>query len=218
MALALRSAPLPAPPPVLAVEGGGVDRAATLARLRALVGAARPTDERLPAGIAGVDAWLGGWPAPGVVEISGAPGTGRLGLVLPALARLTRQGRPVVVVDPLQWFHPPGLRGADAARLVLVRPPLDQAAWAAEQVARSGAVAAVLALDLPPLGRQGWRLERAAEAGGATLFRVGEAPDPELPAALRVVTEGWEGTTLRVRCVRSRSGRGEGVRRVEVAA
>lgn len=223
MSLAVQPLPFPArtAPAMRVLDGGGAapasPRAETLARLRALVGPVRVEPGRLSCGLEGLDAWLGGWPGAGVVEVVGEAGSGRLAVVLPALAGLTRRGREVLVVDPLQQFHPPGGGGLDLERVVLVRPPLDQAAWVVEQVARSGAVEAVLALDLPALGRQGWRLERAAEAGSTTVFRVHAAPDPELPAALRLRAEGWEAGAVRVRCLRSRDGRREGLRRVEVA-
>lgn len=223
MSFAVQPLPFAAPPgPNIRVLDGGAagsgmaDRAATIARLRAVVGRVRVEPGRFSCGVPALDAWLGGWPGSGVVEVVGEVGSGRLAVVLPGLAGLTQRGREVVVVDPLQQFHPPGGGGLDLDRVVLVRPPLDQSAWVVEQVARSGAVDAVLVLDLPPLGRQGWRLERAAESGNNTVFRVHSRPDPELPTVLRMRAEGWEEGGLRVRCVRSRDGRREGLRRVEV--
>lgn len=209
-----------APGPTSAVQVEG-----PLARARALLGGAISTASALaasaprglPACIPALDDWLGGWPRPGIVEIAGLPGSGRLAPLLPGLARLTRQGSNVVVVDPEQALHPPGLGGVDLARLVLVRPPRERAAWAAEQVARSGAVEALLLLDLPPLGRAGLRLARAAEAGGMTIFVVAGSPEEDLPAALRLRVEGWEGAArLRLRCTRSRNGRREGERVVDL--
>jgi hypothetical protein len=168
-------------------------------------------------GLAALDEWLRGWPRAGVVELVGPLGAGRLALVIPLLARLTRQGRSILVVDPLHAVHPPGLGGVDPTRLVLVRPPGERAAWAAEQVARSGAVEALLLVDTPPLGRGGVRLARAAEAGGMLVFVVTERPEAELPASLRLEVAGWEDTRLRVRCTRSRDGRMVGERLVSMA-
>lgn len=195
-----------------------VDRASVLEELRARVGATgRVQPGRLSCAHEGLDAWIGGWPSPGVSEIVGAPGTGRMALILPALAALTRAGRPVIVVDPGQQLHPPGCRALDMRSVLLVRPPPDQTAWTAEQVARSGAVEAMVLLDPPPAGRSGLRLARAAEAGRTTVLLITSTPDPDLPAALRLRTEGWDGATLRVRCVRG-PGRVEGVRQLGFGA
>lgn len=185
-----------------------------LAQLRARIGTPRVLPGRLPTGLAALDAWLGGWPTPGLTEVSGEQGAGRLALVMPALERLTRQGRSVVVVDPLQVVHPPGMPGIVGEKLVLVRPPSEQAAWVAEQVARSGAVDAMVLLDPPPLGRAGLRLARAAEGGGMACFLLTRAVEGDVPAALRLVVEGWEEGAVRVHCVRSRDGRHEGRRLV----
>lgn len=190
-----------------------------LAQLRAVIGTPRILPGRLPCGVPALDGWLGGWPQPGITEVVGGVGTGRLALILPGFARLTQQGRAVVVVDPLAQFHPPGAAGLRLEHLVLVRPPPDQAAWAAEQVARSGAVEAMVLLDAPPLRRAGVRLARAAEVGGMSVFLVSGAMEEDVPAALRLVTEGWErGGAVRVRCLKSRDGRMEGSRRVGLGA
>lgn len=187
-----------------------------LAQLRATLAAPRVVSGRLPTGVEALDRWLGGWPQPGLVEVVGGVGSGRLALVLPTLARLTRQGRTVVVVDPLAQLHPPGVPDLRPEHLLLVRPSLEQAAWAAEQVARSGAVEAMLLLDAPPLRRAGVRLARAAEAGGVSTFVIGAEPEAEVPAALRLRALGWMEGKVRVRCDRSRDGRMEGMKAVAI--
>lgn len=194
------------------------ERADTLSELRARFAAPRVGLGRLPTGLEGLDQWLGGWPSPGLTELVGAPGSGRLAPILPLLRSLLRRGRTVVWVDPLHQLHPPGL-GAELVGaptgpggLVLLRPPGDQAAWAAEQVARSGAADALVMLDLPRLGRAGLRLGRACEGGNSVVFVVGEESEPELPAALRLRSEGWEDAGLRLRCTRARDGRMVGER------
>ena len=131
------------------------ERLAILADLRARIAAPRVLPGRVATGLPGIDAWIGGWPRPGVAEIVGVPGSGRLGLVIPAVAALTRRGRPVVVIDAMEQVFPPGWahamvgegavgEGVELSALWLVRPGLDRAAWAAEQVARSGAVEVVV--------------------------------------------------------------------------
>ena len=60
----------------------------------------------VPTGFAALDAWLpgGGWPAGALTELLvSAKGIGELGLLLPALARLTCAGKRVV------WLAPPHL-------------------------------------------------------------------------------------------------------------
>ncbi len=202
-------------------------RLAALARLRALVGAragvlvapdpgAALAAQAFSTGIAALDRWLRGWPRQGVVELTGAPGAGRMALVVPLLERLTGQGRPAILVDPLHQVYPPGLGRVDLARLVLVRPPGDRTAWVAEQVARSGAVEALILVDTPPLGRGGVRLARAAEAGGMLVFVLVDHSDAALPASLRIEVCGWQEGRLRVRCTRSRDGRMVGERLVSM--
>lgn len=186
-------------------------RLARIADLRARVETPRVVHQRLPTGIPGLEGWLGGWSAPGVTELVGRPGSGRLAPILPALAALTQRGRTVVLVDPLRQLHPPGL-GLDLSRVLLVRPPGDQACWAAEQVARSGAVDAMLVLDPPRLGRGGLRLARACEGGNTAVFVVAEEAEGDLPAAMRLRVEGWEEAGLRLVCTRSRDGRAQGER------
>lgn len=210
------------PPPVSA-------RAATLQHLRALVGSRGRTGIVPPpqaesaslaygsvsTGIAGLDAWLRGWVSPGPIEIVGRPGAGRLALVAPLLARLTTQGRTVVLLDPMLQVNPAGLTGVDLARVVLVRSPGERAAWAAEQVARSGAVDALVVLDAPAFGRGGVRLARAAEAGAVPTFVLAERPEVDLPAVVRLEALGWGGAHIHVRCTRSRDGRQLGERWIQ---
>lgn len=156
---------------------------------------------RLETGIPALDRQVGGWPAPGVAEVAGLPGSGRLGLVLPALVRETRQGRLAAVVDPRGLLHPPGLPGVRWSRLLLVRASPERAVWATEQLLQCGGVALTVLLDPYPLGRTCWRLSRAAEQGGTTLVVLGETPDPGSSATLRLQVEGG-----RVRVTRSRRG------------
>jgi hypothetical protein len=114
------------------------ERAAAVAALRrhiAEVAPHRPARRFLPTGIARLDERIGGFGA--LTVISGAAGTGRWALVLPAIQALTRSDRTVAIVDVRGWFHPPGLHRVDLSRILLVRPGPDRALWAAEQLARS---------------------------------------------------------------------------------
>jgi hypothetical protein len=181
----------------------------TLDRLRELVATVGPpvvsySTRTVSSGFPELDEQLGGWPSPGVVEITGAVGAGRLSLVLPSVAMRTKKGEPVVIVDPLAMAHPPGWPGIAHRFLLVVRPPPGQAAWATEQAVSSGAVGLVVLLVPPRLGRAGARLVRAVERGGATLLVVAERCEKGLPAALRL--EVGKG---RVRVLRCR-GRNDG--------
>lgn len=169
------------------------DRAEILAELRRRLAPTAPPvldAEAWPSGVPALDALTGGWPRPGLTAIVGAPGTGRLGFVLPTLAALTARERWVAVIDPNSWLYPPGLPDVNLARMLLIRPPAPLAAWAAEQCARSGAVDLVLLLDPPPLHRAGRRLFHAAEAGRTAILVIQERIDPDLPARLRLEMSG----------------------------
>lgn len=197
------------------------DRPAVLAELRARIAAPRVQAGFLSAELPELTAWVGGWPQPGVSEIVGPVGSGRLGLLLPALAAITRQGRPVLFVDAMEELYPPGLAGPGGLLLPavwIVRPGLERAAWVAEQAAAAGSLGAVVLLDAPRLGRAAVRLGRACERGGTSLFVVAEESEAALPAALRLEVLGQAGGRVKVRCLRSRNGREGGERQVRLAA
>ena len=161
----------------------------TIAELRAHL--ARIAPVRAPAppsptGLPQLDKHLGGWPHPGVASIHGSAGTGRIGLVLPAMQNHTQAERTVAIVDPLGWLHPPGLPGINLQHLMLVRCGGPRAGWAATQLASCGAIPMVVVLDPPPLSRDGLRLLRATEAGGSTAVVLSERPDPQLSATVRL--------------------------------
>jgi|GEM_PF-1149027 cell division inhibitor SulA/protein ImuA len=165
------------------------DRSQRLAALRSHLATVAPVRSRprgIPLGIAALGELH--WPRPGLSEVSGMPGSGRLGLVLPAMAALTQAGQEVALIDVLGQLYPPGLSGVRLDQVLLVRPGRSQVAWAAEQIARSGVCPLVVLIDPPRLGPGARRLQHAAEAGGVSLIVVSERPDPGLPAALRLAT------------------------------
>lgn len=133
-----------------------------------------------------LDTHLGGWPHPGLASIYGAVGTGRIGLVLPALQKHTQAKRTVAIVDPLGWLHPPGLPGVNFQHLMLIRCGSPKAGWAASQLARCGAIPLVVLLDPPRLARDGLRLLRATESGHSTAIVLSEQSDPHLSASVRL--------------------------------
>lgn len=145
-------------------------------------------------------------PRPGITELCGRPGTGRLRLLVPTLTRLTQRGDRAALLDPLGRLYPPGLEGVVLEQLLVVQPPPEQLGWAAEQLARSGLFALVVLLDPPRLGRAGARLARAVEQGGGALAVLTERPDPALPADLRLRTLGWRGPRLALELTRGAPG------------
>lgn len=161
---------------------------AELRRHIARVAPMRPLPVGLPTGISALEASTGGWPCPGVALIQGPTGSGRLAPVLPALARLTRVGRTVAVVDSNRILHPPGLPGVCLDHILLIRPAPTRVLWAAEQLARCDAIPLVVVLDPPSLGRQSVRLQRAAEAGSSSVIVISELAQRRLPAVLHLQT------------------------------
>ncbi len=168
-------------------------RAAIIKELRshlAQVAPMRHPEPPLPSGIYALDAQIGGWPRPGVANIHGRVGSGRLGLVLPALQAHTQSSQTVAIIDPLKWLYPPGLPGVDLQHIMLVRCGSVQSGWAATQLAGCGAVSLVLLLDPPPLSRDAARLVRATEAGQSTTIVLSESPDTSLTASVRLHCAG----------------------------
>ena len=165
----------------------------------------------VPTGFAELDAVLpgGGWPCGALTELLvPARGIGELGLLMPALARLTCAGKRVVWLAPPHLPYAPALAaaGVDLPHLALVRAAgRRDALWAAEQALRAGSCHALLAW-LPTPGYQHLRrLAVAAEASRAflALFRPTQAAAEASPACLRLALEPAEGG-LQVRVLKRR--------------
>ena len=135
-----------------------------------------PVSEQ-PTGWPALDAVLpsGGWPEASLSEILlPADGVGELQLVLPALARHTRAGRTVVMVQPPYLPYAAGWegRGVVMSRVDIVRADPRDALWATEQCLRSGSCAAVLAWPTQADDRALRRLQVAADSGQGAGVRV----------------------------------------------
>ena len=162
----------------------------------------------VPTGFAALDGLLPwrGWPPGALSEVLSAYPGGGFALVRPALVRLSREPRWLLLVDPPFVPYPQALvaAGMDLSRLVVLESG-EESAWAAEQGLRSGACAAVLAWG--DLGEMALlrRLQLAAETGRslALLFRGREAARQHSPAALRLAVRpaaaGMEVTVLKQR-------------------
>lgn len=169
----------------------------------------------LPTGHAGLDARLpgGGWPEGALIELLvERAGSGELGLLLPALVRLSRAGRRLAWVDPPHLPYAPALAasGLDLSRLLLVRPSVPgDGLWALEQVLRCGACGAVLGWGAARMDDRALRrLQLAAEAGGgaAFLFRPAAAADHASPAPFRLRIDAGGGLHL-LKCRGAPAGR-----------
>lgn len=107
-----------------------------------------PGTARVPTGFPALDQLLGGgWPTGTLTEllVSGQ-GSGELGLLSPALARLTMRGW-IMLIEPPWIPYGPGLcwQGTALNRVLMVsvRQPLE-ALWAMEETLRSAACAGVI--------------------------------------------------------------------------
>lgn len=134
----------------------------------------------------------GGWPQGALVEILSAQrGIGELQLLLPLLARITREPRWLALVTPPYLPYAPALvqAGVQLAHVLLIRPREHaDSLWAVEQTLRSGHCGAVLAWLPRADGKQLRRLQLAAETGASTgfLFRNSSAAQASSPAAVRL--------------------------------
>jgi len=151
----------------------------------------------LPSGFATLDPELpgGGWPRQALTEVlHEGPGIGELGLILPALAGLTRAGHRAVWIAPPHIPYAPALAaaGVDLVNLLIVHPQNRYyALWAAEQALRSGSCHALAAWLSKARYAELQRLAVAAESGGAAafIFRPSAAAAESSPACLRLALE-----------------------------
>jgi hypothetical protein len=181
-------------------------RSAPVVNARAMASGWRDLDAVLPGG---------GWPVGALTEVLvEADGLGELGLLMPALAALTRQRRRVVFVAPPYLPYAPALAGQGLDLAQVTQIDCDSAgsantdeAWSAEQCLRSGACGAVLLWARSPDYTQLRRWQLAAESGGALgfLFRPAAAMTHASPAALRLRVRG-DGDASSVEILKCRGG------------
>ena len=149
------------------------------------------TDRALASGWRVLDELLGGgWPRAALAEVLGESHQG-LPLVLPLLARLSRELRWLAWVAPPYVPYAPALaaRGLRVEQLLLIRDvSAGQRLWAAEQALKSAACSAVLVWPEQVRTAQLRRLQLAAEQGDCPviLFRPSSAAGQGSPAALRL--------------------------------
>lgn len=171
------------------------------AEIRTMEGGSVGDCRRAPSGLDALDALTGGVPVPGLVEVNGPLGGGAHRLVLGLVAAALRRGRRVAWVDGPGWFHPPGAAalGVEPSALCLVRPPVERAGWAVEQLLRAGCFPLVVVDGVAAVGHAGHRWARAAEAGCATALVLAERPSRAIPAAQRLSVQGGVVSVVRDR-------------------
>ncbi len=152
----------------------------------------------------------GGWPLDSTIELlSDSNGLGGMGLFLPAMEKLSEQGRWQAFIAPPYIPYAPLLaaRGIDTQQVLLVHPKSRQdLLWSTEQALRSSTCSAVFSW----LGGHNYsyselRKLQLAAAGGdslAVLFRPGEAADNHAPASLRLQMRAYR----RVHILKQRGG------------
>lgn len=175
--------------------------------------------DALATGCAALDAELpgGGWPRGALSEILvEQDGIGEFGLVVPALAALTRARQRAVLIAPPYVPYAPALAeaGVDLKYLVQIDAGAVDAYWTAEQCLRAGCCGAVLNWLPAADYRQLRRLQLAAETGAALafVFRPAGAVAQASPAALRLrVSADADATAIEILKCRGRVG-GEAAR------
>mgnify|MGYP001815530542 CR=1 FL=1 len=150
----------------------------------------------LSSGYSTLDAQLqgGGWPLGNTIELlSDGCGLGSMGLFLPAMEKLSAEGRWQVFIAPPFTPYAPLLkaRGIDTEQILLVHPKnREDLLWANEQALRSSTSSAVFSW----LGAHEYsygelrKLQLAAADGDslAILFRPHSAARNHAPASLRL--------------------------------
>lgn len=166
----------------------------------------------VPTGFAELDVLLPGrgWPTEALTEIyAERPGMGEMQLLMPALARLTRDERWLMLIAPPYIPYAPALagRGVRLSHVMLIRPQgIEMQLWACEQALRAGGCGAMLLwLDRVQV-RSLRRVQRAAEGSGAMVILFRTARTASLTcAALRLHLSKAEGRTI-VRILKRRGG------------
>ncbi len=159
-----------------------------------------------PTGYSTLDAALpaGGWPEASLVEILfSADGLGELSLLLPALASLSSQHKPVLVIAPPYRAYAPAWQraGMRLSQLHLIDANPKDSLWAMEQALRAGCCGAVVGWPMQADDHALRRLQVAAETGQTLgfAFRPISAQANPSPAPLRLAMRGTDsGPELRV--------------------
>ena len=125
----------------------------------------------IASGFDALDETLGGWPLGALIEIiARREGIGEVSVLLPALARLSRDERWVALINTPYIPYAPALfhAGIDLAKVVVIRAMgTADTVWAMEQALRSGTCSAVLGWPATMTEQAIRRLQLATETGRA---------------------------------------------------
>jgi len=136
-----------------------------------------------------------GWLEASLIEILiSHDGIGELSLVLPILAKLSQQKKPIVLISPPYQPYAPAWQkaGVFLSSLHVIQAAPKQALWATEQALRSGSCGAVLTWPMKADDKSLRRLQVAAESGhtmGFAFRAISTASNPS-PAPVRVSLTG----------------------------
>jgi cell division inhibitor SulA len=136
-----------------------------------------------------------GWPRRALTELLlPADGVGELNVLMPTLARLSRDGGTLALIAPPYLPYAPAWQaaGIDLGVLHVVEASPRDALWAFEQCLRSGACAAVVGWPRQADTQALRRLQVAADSGDCLGFVLRDrkhAANPS-PAALRLEHDG----------------------------
>lgn len=142
----------------------------------------RAESDNIPSGFEVFDKTLGGWPLGALIElIARHEGVGEFSVLLPALARLSKDERWIALIAPPYIPYAPALfhAGIDLAKIVVIRASgTADTLWAMNQALHSGACSAVIGWPASITEQAIRRLQLATEAGralGAYFTRPGAA-------------------------------------------
>jgi|SRR5688572_30144166 len=149
----------------------------------------------VPSGIPTLDVAIGGLPRGTIVEIFGAPSSGRTSLALTILSTLIQQGEVCALVDGTDAFDPESgaAAGMDMRRLLWVRcRNLDQVLRSADLLLQGGGFGAVAVdlSDLPQKALNGislavwFRFQRVLENTPTVLLLIGQEDVAKSAAAV----------------------------------
>ena len=131
----------------------------------------RAESDSIASGFSVFDETLGGWPLGALIElITRHEGIGEFSVLLPALARLSKDERWIALIDPPYIPYAPALfrAGIDLAKIVVIRAPgTTDTLWAMNQALHSGACSAVIGWPASITEQAIRRLQLATEAGRA---------------------------------------------------
>jgi hypothetical protein len=151
--------------------------------------------EYVPSGIPTLDTAIGGLPRGSIVEIFGAPSSGRTSLALTILSTLIQRGEVCALVDGTDAFDPESgaAAGIDMRHLLWVRcRNLDQVLHSADLLLQGGGFGAVVldVSDLPQKAVQGislavwFRFQRVLENTPTVLLLIGRENTAKSAAAV----------------------------------